>query len=546
MSEERASRRSVCSEPPLFSGLYLCYNLRTMTSRTLLSLVTGFCLASVLAQPPPAIEWQKTLGGSAQDHGYSIAPTNDGGYIVSGSTSSSDGDVTNNQGQQDYWVVKLDSAGTMQWQKSLGGTGIDVANAISLTDDGGYIVAGYTSSNNGDVTNNHGGNDGWVVKLDNTGGLQWQKTLGGSSTEVATCIAPTNDGGFIASGYTNSTDGDVTINHGSYDYWVVKLNSTGALQWQVTLGGSGSDGAYSIVQTNEGGYLVAGQTRSTDGDVTNNQGEEDFWVVSLDSTGTMLWQRTLGGSDFDEAHAISLLQDGGCLVAGFTQSTDGDVTNVHGGSDLWVVELDGVGDLLWERTFGGSSSDAATSIATTTNGGFIVAGYTGSVNDDVTNNHGSNDYWVLRLDSLGSLQWQTCLGGSAWENANAIAPSLEGGCIVAGSTNSADGDVTINHGATDLWIVKLGPEVLGVSVEENGLAAFTCSPSPANDVIVVHCPWVQRRSTLTLADLLGHQVLNTPTIGPLNTLNVGHLPRGMYLVTLRSAEGIKTHRVVLE
>ena len=189
------------------------------TLLTAILFITTFCSTA-----QPTIEWQKSLGGTGSDGATTIQQTADGGYIVAGASISTDGDVTGNHGGNDYWVVKLNSTGTITWQKCLGGTGDDFASSIQQTIDGGYIVAGYSESTNGDVTGNHGGQDYWVIKLDSTGSITWQKSLGGTSQDYAYAIQQTADGGYIVAGYTTSTDGDVTGNHGDYDYWVVKLS----------------------------------------------------------------------------------------------------------------------------------------------------------------------------------------------------------------------------------------------------------------------------------------------------------------------------------
>ncbi len=248
-----------------------------------------FLLAAILLSAnsfaqTPLIEWQKSLGGTGGDFASSIQQTSDGGYIVAGYSGSNDGDVTGNHGNTDYWIVKLDNTGAIQWQKSLGGTSNDFASSIQQTSDGGYIVAGYNGSNNGDITGNHGGGtDSWVVKLDSTGTIQWQKSLGGTSLDYASSIQQTNDGGYIIAGESSSDNGDVTVNHGGLDFWVVKLDTVGIIQWQKSLGGTSDDGAYSIQQTSDEGYIVAGYSGSNDGDVTGHHGGSDFdyWVVKL-------------------------------------------------------------------------------------------------------------------------------------------------------------------------------------------------------------------------------------------------------------------------
>ena len=288
---------------------------------------------------PPSIQWQKTLGGPGGDHAQSIIQTLDGGYIVAGLCSSNGGNVTGNHGSRDYWIVKLSTIGVIQWQKSLGGTSVDGANSICQTTDGGYVVAGYSNSNNGDVTGNHGSQDYWIVKLSSTGIIQWQKSLGGTSNEEANSIYQTTDGGYIVAGYSFSSDGDVTGNHGSRDYWIVKLTSTGIIQWQKSLGGTGSDIALSIKQTLDGGYIIAGlSTTFNNGDVTSSHGSGDYWIVKLSSTGVILWQKSLGGSEWEYAYDVIQTIDGGFVVAGYSNSTDGDVTG-NTGADYWIVKL---------------------------------------------------------------------------------------------------------------------------------------------------------------------------------------------------------------
>ncbi|OAA31353.1 hypothetical protein AT15_07600 [Kosmotoga arenicorallina S304] len=402
-----------------------------------------------------AIQFAKALGGSDEDVAFSIIQTRDGGYVVAGYTKSNDGDVSGNHGGFDYWVVKLDGTGATQWQRCLGGSSYDYAISIIQTNDGGYVVAGWTASNDGDVSGNHGYYDYWVVKLNNTGAIQWQKCLGGSYNDWAKSVYQTNDGGYVVAGITYSSDGDVSGNHGYSDYWVVKLDSTGNIQWQKCLGGSYNDWAESIIQTSDGGYVVAGFTESNDGDVTGNHGERDYWVVKLDGTGDIQWQRCLGGSGDDYAWSIIQTRDGGYVVAGITYSNDGDVSGNHGYYDYWVVKLNNTGAIQWQKCLGGSSYDYAISIIQTNDGGYVVAGWTASNDGDVSGNHGYYDYWVVKLNNTGAIQWQKCLGGSSYDFVYSIIQTNDGGYVVAGYTDSNDGDVSGNHGGLDYWVVKL-------------------------------------------------------------------------------------------
>ncbi|MGB9940735.1 PKD domain-containing protein [Methanosarcina sp.] len=403
----------------------------------------------------PGIEWQKCLGGQSFDYGSSIEQTSDGGYIVAGGSYSIDGNVTGNHGSQDSWVVKLDKSGDVVWEKCLGGSSSDYGSSIEQTSDGGYIVAGFSNSIDGNVTGNHGSQDSWVVKLDESGDLVWQKCLGGSSPDYGNSIEQTSDDGYIFVGFSNSTDGNVTGNHGGKDSWVVKLGESGDVVWEKCLGGSSSDFGSSIEQTSDGGYVVAGGSGSNDGDVTGNHGSQDAWIVKLDESGDVVWQKCLGGSSSESASSIEQTSDGGYIVAGYSNSNDGNVTGNHGSQDSWVVKLDESGDVVWQKCLGGSSIDYGRSIEQISDGGYIFVGYSGSNDGDVTGNHGSHDSWVVKLDESGDVVWQKCLGGSSIDYGRSIEQISDGGYIVAGYSGSNDGDVTGNHGNDDYWVVKL-------------------------------------------------------------------------------------------
>ena len=437
--------------------------------------------------PAPPIEWQKTLGGSGEDYASSIQPTPDGGYVVAGNTGSNNGDVTGSHGDMDFWVVKLDRGGNRVWQKTLGGNWGDKANSIQPTLDGGYVVAGYAHSNGGDITESHGIDDFWVVKLDAGGNIVWQKTLGGTSDEKAYSIELTSDGGYVVAGYTNSHDGDVTGNHGDDDFWVVKLDVDGNIVWQKTLGGSGQDEAYSIQPTPDGGYVVAGYAMSNDGDVTGNHGEIDLWVVKLDAGGNMVWQKTLGGSSQDNAYSIQATLDGGYVTAGWTASNDGDVTGNHGDMDLWVVKLDAGGNMVWQKTLGGGNWDEAHSIKQTLDGGYAVAGFATSSDGDVIGSNGiSGDFWVVKLDAGGNIVWQKTLGGIQFDGAYSMQATLDGGYVAAGGTRSNNGDVIGNQGLGDFWVVKLAPDRGNTLQSDTSDAVFSIiAPEPVVQVIDV-------------------------------------------------------------
>lgn len=246
-------------------------------------------LFSIIITQAQSIQWQKPLGGPQFEEGRCIQQTNDGGYIVAGYSHSSIG----NRNEEAY-IVKLNASGTIEWEKKYGGTGNDFARSIQQTADGGYMIAGSTTSNDGDVSGNHGGADYWIVKLDAAGTIAWQKTYGGTSYDKAESIRQTSDGGYIMVGYAYSNNGDVSGNHGEADIWIVKIDATGTIVWQKSLGGTRDDFAEKIIQTADGGYIMAGGTTSNNGDVSGNHSLGlDFWIVKLDGTGTITWKKCL-------------------------------------------------------------------------------------------------------------------------------------------------------------------------------------------------------------------------------------------------------------
>ncbi|MEO6670895.1 MAG: MopE-related protein [Ferruginibacter sp.] len=399
--------------------------------------------------------WQKLLGGSNSEINSDMKQTSDGGYILAGSTASGNGDINFNHGNADAWIVKLNNTGSIQWQKTYGGTGAESAISIQQTTDGGFIFAGYSNSNDGDLNSNHGQNDGWVVKINNTGQIEWQKLLGGSSNDMIQHVEQTADGGYICAGYSHSNNGDVSGNHGSEDFWVIKLNSAGQIQWQKSYGGTSSEVASSIRQTSEGGYIVSGSSFSNNGDVSGNHGSEDFWVIKLNSAGQIQWQKSLGGTAADHASSIQETADGGYVVGGRTSSNNGNVTGNHGSTDYWILKLNNAGQVQWQKTLGGTSYDAAIDIEVTSDAGYIVTGRSNSTNGDVTSNNGQYDCWVVKLDNSGIMQWQKSLGGILDDNSYSIHQTQNGGFIVAGYSYSNNGDFTSNHGNGDFWIVNL-------------------------------------------------------------------------------------------
>ncbi len=405
--------------------------------------------------------FNNVYGGPVHDEITAFIKSADDGYVLTGYThfGKDEGD-TSTMSNYKSWVMKLDKAGNQLWQKILDTTGAGTPYAITQSLNGGFILTG--TSVDTTISSHHGpGSDVWLLEVGADGNLLWQKALGGSGLDWAYAIT-TIQGGYVLAGLTESNDGDVSGIHkseagyNSQDAWVVKLDRNGNMQWQIALGGSELDRAHAITATQDG-YVMAGYTESRDGDVSGFHGYDDVWVVKLDKQGNKLWQQALGGSNFEYATSVRTTLDGGYILAGYTASNDGDVSGNHGGiADAWVVKLDGNGHKIWQKALGGSERDGASAITCTPDGGYVMAGTTESANGDVSGYHGgTSDAWVVKLDKNGNKQWQQALGGSYDDVAKAIITRADGTYVIAGNSQSDDGDVGKNQGGFDVWIRTL-------------------------------------------------------------------------------------------
>lgn len=439
--------------------------------------------SSVIIAQTPAIQWQKTYGGSGNDWGQCIRQTSDGGYIMTGETTSNDGEVSGNHGDLDCWIVKLSATGAIEWEKTYGGSLAEYTKDIKQTPDGGYIFLGETSSNDGNVSGWHAGSqtgqpssDIWVLKLSSSGAIQWSKCYGGSKDENPGEIILTNDGGYAITGSTWSPDGDVTGYHfdqpfgSNYsDMWIIKITNNGTIQWEKAYGSNFIEMGASLVQTIDGGFAVTSRTNCNgvpDGDVSGAHNPQfgglalDVWVVKLDNAGLIQWQRCYGGIHDDYPHSIKALPTGEFVVGASAFSSDGDITDGHTSGEYWILKLASDGNIIWSHCHGGFNSEDAADLQLAPDGGFFMTGRSDSWDGECTNNYGTFDYWVIKMNSLGGLEWQKSLGGSAWEQAESVTATNDGYCIVTGITSSHDYDISTYHGGGDIWIVKLGPPCL--------------------------------------------------------------------------------------
>lgn len=417
----------------------------------------------------------KLSGSSDGQHNTNdVQQTNDGGYITIGNTNaSSSGDMTatNHNDNDDVWVIKYDTNGKREWQRLYGGVGYDHGNAIIQTLDGGYIFIATINNNGlspgtGDVMSyplGHAGGEIWVVKLDTTGNIEWQRLYGGNNLEEGRTITQLSDGSYIIGGFTESSlSGDVTGSRTNFDFWVLKLTSAGAITWQQTYNnpgsGSGDDYLDSLTPTLDGtGYILGGRSisnyRSTNG--------QDYFVLKISLTGEVQWQKLYGSSGTDVCFSIISTSDGGYMLAGRSNgSLTGDLTLTnHGSYDMWIIKLNALGNIDWQRLLGGNLNDEAHSVIETSDGGYIVAGASSSSeNGNITAvNKGQSDVCIFKLNTAGNIEWQKLYGGIYNEGINTsliftkgselnpteIKRTNDGGYIILSLSRSDNsGDVT--------------------------------------------------------------------------------------------------------
>jgi len=411
------------------------------------------------------IAFIKTLGGTLNDVAQSIIKTTDGGYAILGYAQSNDGDITDKQDVTfDYWLLKFDENNNLQWQKTYGGSDDDRGNSLIQTLDGGYIINGYSQSSDGDVNANEGANDFWISKLDSNGTIQWEKNYGFSGVDSGISVIQTNDNGYLLTGVLDVTasgglgNKTTATKHAGGDYWAIKLDALGDKQWSNYFGGSNTDTPYDVIQTSESkdnGYIIVGSSDSNDVDIKSNKGSYDFWVIKISTTGNLIWEKSFGGQEIDEARAISSSGDGNYIIVGDTRSQDTDVLHNNGASDLWVIKISPSGELIWETTFGGSSFDAGRSIFKTQDNGFLISGSSRSLDGDLNSNNGQNDAWVLKIDANANIEWQKIIGGTGIDFTYDAVELNNKTIIAVGESSNDDLNIIENKGFTDILLLKI-------------------------------------------------------------------------------------------
>lgn len=499
-------------------------------------------------------QWDKTIGGSGSDGLFSILQTADGGYVLGGDSDSGiSADKTSpSKGGFDFWIVKIDSTGNKLWEKTIGGINDDRFSTILQTSDGGFILGGKSNSGiSGDKTEtNKGGWDFWIVKLDAAGNITWDKTLGGTDEDHFYTIQQTAEGGYILGGNSLSgISGDKTQpSKGGGDYWIIKLNSSGNKLWDKTIGGNLNDILISIKQTSDGNYILGGESQSViSGDKTqSSKGHGDFWIVKLDGNGTKIWDKTIGGINYDYFNSLTLSTKGSIILSGSTDSgISGDKSEPSKGfRDFWLVKIDSSGNKLWDKTIGGNNGDEIRAVHLLTDGSLLIGGtsYSDISGDKTEASRGSSDYWIVKLDSMGNKLWDKTYGGANWDILTSLQLTFSGNCLLGGySLSPISPDKTgANKGSWDYWVIRLRPATItGISKKDNIHVKIFPNPIQNQPGFTLTLQGLLKENVnITLYNNLGQEIDNA-LLKPIDSIitrsfKTNHLAKGLYFISIIS------------
>lgn len=352
------------------------------------------------------IIWNKVYGGEDDELATGITLTSDGGYAISGYSRSDNCFDGSNGGFHDFWILKIDGNGNEVWCQNYGYLGSDQATSIIETKEEDILVTGFldVSASGGEGNENRGSNgtlhgvgEYWSIKMDSEGAFFWKRYFGGTNNDRSYDVIQTNDSGFIVIGASESDDFDISDSKGSYDFWAIKIGAGGSLQWTKSFGGTEIDVAYSITATSDGNFLIAGDSRSFDTDVSENYGNADMWLIKMSPSGNLIWEKNFGGAEFDSAKDIIPISDGNYLITGSSRSSNGDASANNGQNDAWCIVVDGNGEMVFEKNLGGSSLDFSEAALYASDGSVVIVGNTESNDGDINSNKGIKDFLVFKL-----------------------------------------------------------------------------------------------------------------------------------------------------
>jgi hypothetical protein len=497
----------------------------------------------------PTIAFSKFFGGN-YGQAKSIQKTTDGGYIVAGYAENAPPEVTNYFGGWDGFVVKINAAFELEWAKCYGtANGGETISQIKQTSDGGFIFVGNAYVHYANSTVGTTEYDYWIVKTDATGTVQWEKKYGGSKEDRACSVEETSTGEFVVDGWSGSTDGTNSTNYGWVDYWLLKLNATGDILLNKKYGGSDDDTGYGAVVNSDGSIVMVGESYSENNQVTCTNPiicESSFWVVKTNALGNIAWSKCVGshysGANYaNRAQNIIKSSDGGYVVVG--SGWDGSIENTYGASDFWAVKYDTNGNQLWRGHYGGSGQDEAYSIRQTSDGGYVIVGSTYSEDGLVTVNLGTYSYengWMIKINAAGELEWQKSAGSSSFgfDLFNDVVQSSPTEYVVVGKAGNSNDDCAGSNGR-GFWITKVNYDALSTS--NQSLVDFDMYPNPTNAIVSFKAK--ESITKISITDSSGRIVLER-TASEINQVDVSSLSAGAYTLTASNAKHSITKKLI--
>ena len=425
-----------------------------MKKKLLILLTLIFMTPFVIKAEELQMEWQKSWGGKSLDLFSNTIETEDGNFILFGSSSSKDIEGLPNKGSNDIIILKYDKNGNMLWQKSLGGNGGELLDNVIETEDGNFILFGYTSSTDIEGLSNKGSNDIIILKYDKNGNMLWQKSWGGNDSDYLNNVIETEDGNFILFGNSRSTDIEGLPNKGSVDAIILKYDKNGNMLWQKCWGGNDDDVSNKVIETEDGNFILFGTSSSTDIEGLPNKGSADAIILKYDKNGNMLWQKSWGGNKSDVSNNVIETEDGNFILFGRSSSTDIEGLPNKGLNDIIIVKYDKDGNLMWQNSWGGNSDDVLNNVIEIEDGNFILFGISGSTDIEGLPNKGYNDTIMVKYDKNGNMLWQKSWGGNSGDILDNVIETEDGNFILFGRSSSTDIEGLSNKGYDDTIMVK--------------------------------------------------------------------------------------------
>ena len=519
----------------------------------LIIIILLIAIYPIQAQVTTSIVNQRTYGGSLTELLTCGIKTTGNGFIIGGSSESGiSGDKTDpNKGLDDIWILRLNPDLSIKWQKTIGGNDIDGLGSIIECKDGGFICLGLSYSPvSGDKTvANYGDRDYWVVKIDSSGNIQWQNVYGGAGSDAPSSIIRLSNGKYLIGGTSESDSSGVKTQNsrGMGDYWIVCIDSLGNKLWDKTIGGSQGDASSQITQVSANGILLAGTSFSpVSGEKSQPSfGGNDYWLVKIDTNGNVLWDKTFGGNNQDVGASICYENNYIYLSCYSNSDISGTKTEPCIGSyDYWILKLDAEGNKIWDKTIGGTANDLSFSISLSTNSELLIAGSSGSdiSGDKTENSYGLSDFWVVALDTNGSINWQKTIGGSDYDECNMLVEIANNNYMLFGNSSSGISGLKTDacRGVQDYWVVEIATNF---GIENNFLSEQNLKlyPNPVINSFVLEYTLEQNEvMTIGIYDINGKLIKAFLSNTKINKgrikeqLDIRDLQSGIYIVRISS------------